>query len=273
MKIQSVFACYFSPTGNSRRLACAAAEELADALGCPWQEQPFTRPEERGRSHTWGSQDFVVFAFPTYAGKLPNKILPDLKRQLAGSRTPAMALVTYGNRSFDHSLAELCAVLEHADFQVLSAGAFVCRHAFTDRLAGDRPNGDDLAQLTQLCRQTAEKLARISSPAAPLKVPGDAAAPYYVPKGRDGQPVDFLKAKPKTRADACIRCGACAAQCPMGAISRQDVAQVPGICIKCQRCVRICPVCAKYFDDPAFLSHVAMLEETYMAPKGSVTFL
>ena len=37
MKIQSVFACYFSPTGNSRRLACAAAEELADALGCPWQ--------------------------------------------------------------------------------------------------------------------------------------------------------------------------------------------------------------------------------------------
>ena len=273
MKIQSVFACYFSPTGNSRRLACAAAEELADALGCPWQEQPFTLPEERGRSHTWGSQDFVVFAFPTYAGKLPNKILPDLKRQLAGSRTPAMALVTYGNRSFDHSLAELCAVLEHADFQVSSAGAFVCRHAFTDRLAGDRPNGDDLAQLTQLCRQTAEKLARISAPAAPLKVPGDAAAPYYVPKGRDGQPVDFLKAKPKTRADACICCGACAAQCPMGAISRQDVAQVPGICIKCQRCVRICPVCAKYFDDPAFLSHVAMLEETYMAPKGSVTFL
>ena len=273
MKIQSVFACYFSPTGNSRRLACAAAEELADALGCPWQEQPFTRPEERGRSHTWGSQDFVVFAVPTYAGKLPNKILPDLKRQLAGSRTPAMALVTYGNRSFDHSLAELCAVLEHADFQVLSAGAFVCRHAFTDRLAGDRPNGDDLAQLTQLCRQTAEKLACISAPAAPLEVPGDAAAPYYVPKGRDGQPVDFLRARPKTRADACIRCGECAAQCPMGAISRRDVAQVPGICIKCQRCVRICPVCAKYFDDPAFLSHVAMLEETYMAPKGSATFL
>ena len=49
----------------------------------------------------------------------------------------------------------------------------------------------------------------------------------------------------------------------MGSISAEDPAQVTGICIKCQACIKKCPVQAKYFDDPAFLSHVAMLEQNY----------
>ncbi|MEW3584266.1 ferredoxin, partial [[Clostridium] symbiosum] len=32
---------------------------------------------------------------------------------------------------------------------------------------------------------------------------------------------------------------------------------------KCQACVKKCPTNAKYFDDPAFLSHIAMLEQNY----------
>ena len=36
-----------------------------------------------------------------------------------------------------------------------------------------------------------------------------------------------------------------------------------GVCIKCHSCVRNCPMGAKYFDDPAFLSHRAMLERDY----------
>ena len=36
-----------------------------------------------------------------------------------------------------------------------------------------------------------------------------------------------------------------------------------GICIKCQACIKICPAGAKYFDNEAFLSHVAMLEQNY----------
>ena len=51
----------------------------------------------------------------------------------------------------------------------------------------------------------------------------------------------------------------------MGAIDPRDVFRVPGTCIKCQCCVRKCTRHAKYFDDPAFLSHVAMLEQTGQA--------
>ena len=58
-----------------------------------------------------------------------------------------------------------------------------------------------------------------------------------------------------------------------GAIDPEDVYSVPGTCIKCQACVRKCTKHAKYFDDPAFLSHVAMLEQTFTEPKKNEVFL
>lgn len=59
----------------------------------------------------------------------------------------------------------------------------------------------------------------------------------------------------------------------MGAIDPACVAEVPGICIKCQCCVRRCTKHAKYFADPAFLSHVAMLEQNFTEPKENEVFL
>ena len=59
----------------------------------------------------------------------------------------------------------------------------------------------------------------------------------------------------------------------MGSISEEDPAEVGGVCIKCQACVKKCPVDAKYFDDPAFLSHVAMLEQNYYERKEAEFFI
>ena len=53
----------------------------------------------------------------------------------------------------------------------------------------------------------------------------------------------------------------------------KHMAEVPGTCIKCQRCVRKCTKHAKYFDDPAFLSHVAMLEQNFTEPKENEVYL
>ena len=108
---------------------------------------------------------------------------------------------------------------------------------------------------------------------APIAGPGDATAPYYTPKGTDGQPAKFLKAKPLTDLSRCTNCGACARVCPMGAIDPKDVCSVPGTCIKCQACVRKCTRHAKYFEDAAFLSHVAMLEQNFTEPKKNEAFL
>lgn len=48
----------------------------------------------------------------------------------------------------------------------------------------------------------------------------------------------------KIDADTCISCGACAAECPVDAISEGDTAYVidADACIECGACAGTCPV-------------------------------
>lgn len=273
MKIERVCALYFSATGNTEKAVCAVAETLAEKLGVPMERMPFTQLTEREKEYTFTETDFAVIGAPTYAGKLPNKILPDFKARLHGNGASAAAVVTFGNRSYDNALAELCAVLEENGFHTVAGGAFVGRHAFTDALAADRPDFADREALNNFGIAIADKVERLTGALAAVTVPGDAAAPYYVPRGTDGQPAKFLKAKPLADPGRCTGCGVCARVCPMGAIDPNDVFSVPGTCIKCHACVRRCTKHARYFDDPAFLSHRAMLEANFTAPKKNETFL
>ena len=273
MELQKVWALSYSATGTTEKVVRTIAEELAAKLSLPMEYVSFTRPAERTYEHTFGERDLVVVGSPTYAGKMPNKILPDFQKKLHGNGALTIPVVTFGNRSYDNSLAELCAVLEANGFHRLAAGAFVCRHAFTDELGYGRPGWSDQFEMKQFAKQVADKIRRMTEIPVPVRVPGDAEAPYYVPKGTDGEPAKFLKAKPKTTLARCNRCGACVRGCPMGAIDPKDPSKVPGTCIKCQACVRKCTKRAKYFDDPAFLSHIAMLEQTYGAPKENEVFL
>ena len=273
MNIKRVWAVYWSATGNTKTVVTAAAEGLANKLDCPLSAIDITLPAAREKGMEFGPQDLVVIGTPTYAGKLPNKILPYVQEQIKGNGALAAAIVTFGNRNFDNSLAELCAVLEGDRFHTVAAGAFVGRHAFTDVLGEGRPDWDDRREMTAFAKAIADKVISLTEIPAAVVVPGDAAAPYYVPKGTDGQPAKFLKAKPQTDVGKCTNCGACARLCPMGAIDPENVASVPGTCIKCQACVRKCTRRAKYFDDPAFLSHVAMLEQNFTEPKKNEVFL
>ena len=263
MNITQVYAVYFSATGNTRKVTTTLANALAVSFDVPLEVRDFTLPAAREESYEFAAGDLVVFGMPTYAGKLPNKLLEFVKSGFHGNGALAVPVVTFGNRSFDNSLAELCACLEGDGFHTIGAGAFACRHAFTDALADGRPDSDDMAELAKLGSAVVGRIVKMTDFPAPVTVDGDADAPYYRPLGLDGEPKVFLKAKPKTNTEKCTRCGVCASLCPMGSINPDDVTEVVGICIKCHSCVRNCPVGAKYFDDPAFLSHRAMLERDY----------
>lgn len=264
LNIEQVSAVYFSPTGKTKQIVCHFAASAAKALQVPLRTISLDLPAEREGRHVFSERELVVVGGPTYAGKLPNKIMPAFRENLIGKGTPAVALVTYGNRSFDNSLAEICAILEGNDFALVGAGAFVAQHAFSKLLASGRPDEVDMAEVAELSAHVIALLQRGDDcPQGSLTVDGDAQAPYYIPKGEDGQPAKFLKAAPKTDMEKCVSCGLCARLCPMGSIDRDQPDRVTGICIKCQRCVHTCPYGAKYFDDPAFLSHVRMLEQHY----------
>ena len=273
MNIHRVVGLYYSAAGSTEKVVRTVCTALAAKLQVPAEFIPFITPDDRAAPHHFAPTDLLVVGTPTYAGKMPNKLLPSFRSQLAGDHTPAVALVTFGNRSYDNALAELCAVLEQNGMCTVAGAACVAQHAMAPQLAAGRPSCQDLELLTQFAQQLGEKLLSARQLPPPLRVPGDPDAAYYVPLGLDGQPASFLRAKPKTDPAACIHCGRCALHCPMGSIDPSHPDIVSGICIKCHACVRRCPAQAKYFDDPALLSHIAMLQSSYAAPKHCETYL
>ncbi len=42
--------------------------------------------------------------------------------------------------------------------------------------------------------------------------------------------------------DECLACGACAGDCPVGAIQEGDIFEITDACIECGACVESCPV-------------------------------
>ena len=264
MQFKTVWAVYYSGCGSTRRLLRGMAEAAGEALMLPVRELDYSRPEAREKSYCFTETDLVFWGSPTYAGRLPNVLLPFLRGNFTGGGAAAVAVVLYGNRSYDDALKELCEVLAGNGFLAAAGAAVTAEHAFAPVLAHGRPNAEDRAAAAEFARKTALTLRGREHP-IPVTVPGrEPIGAYYTPLGLDGEPARFLKAKPKTDPEQCTRCGLCAAVCPMGSIPREEPTECTGICIKCQGCIRECPAGAKYFDDEAFLSHRAMLEQNYI---------
>ena len=201
-------------------------------------------------------------ATPVYAGRVPNKIEPDLRRILRFSGSPAVALTVFGNRSYGTAPEELADILRSGGAHVIAAGAFVSRHVFSDQIARRRPDREDKAELGAFGEKIVDKVTALGDDPSVGELTLGEIGSYYKPLKEDGTPAAFLKAKPVTDVDKCYFCRFCVRSCPMGSID-QDCVTVSGVCIKCHACVRCCPEKAKHFEDEDFLSHVRMLEKNY----------
>ena len=174
MEIKTVYAVYFSATGRTRKVVTTLANAIAQTLELPLETVDFTLPAAREETYAFTDKDLVIFGTPTYAGKVPNKLLPFVQTGFAGNGALAVPVVTFGNRSFDNSLAELCASLENAGFHTIAAGAFACQHAFSDTLAAGRPDREDMTVLAQLGAAVVTNLFRSTATRTrPTTVPSD----------------------------------------------------------------------------------------------------
>ena len=286
MMIKKIWAASFSPTGGTEHIVSLLAEEMGKCLKLPVHKISFTLPDERKKSCTFTEEDLLILGTPVYAGRIPNKILPDVDRSFEGNGTLAVAVSVFGNRNYDDGLMELALLLENHGFCVAAAAAAAARHAFSDDIGAGRPDKQDEEELRVFARRAAEKIKEFSGEekivngnksscgVSALQITGhNPVGPYYTPLRADGQPAKFLKAKPVTDENLCNRCGTCVQVCPMGSISREDPSVVNGICIKCQACIRSCPAQAKHFEDEDFLSHVEMLREHYTRRAANAFFL
>lgn len=266
VQVGSVKLVYFSPTRTTERVLSSIASGLGTE---PSLVIDFTLPEARSRSLDAFQDELVLLGVPVYSGRVPLDAAEYL-RSLTANRTPAVAVVVYGNRAYDDALLELTELARGAGFVPVAAGAFVGEHSFSSTeapLAPGRPDDRDAAQAWEFGARIRAKLAPLSSleQVAPFAVPG--GFPYR-------QRVKLFRIAPTTSVELCTQCGLCAPVCPKGAIDDTDATRTDrGECILCCACVRVCPVHARVVEDAAVRDLVRRLQQTCAERREPETFL
>ena len=245
---------HFSPTGTTVKVARAVAQ----GSGCTVREVDLSKPVTPAAV---GSDEILLVAMPVYGGRVPAVALERLSA-LKGNGQPAVAVAVYGNRAFDDALLELKDALEANGFRVVAAGAFVAEHSITRSIAAGRPDARDLETAGEFGSSVMRKLT--SGDVNSVQVPGD---PGYKEKAGGASPHPAA-------GDACVKCGTCAKNCPLGAISIENPAETDGSkCINCMRCVSICPKHTRSLPEAMLTAVEGMLKQIASEPKQPELFL
>lgn len=234
MDFKKVSLIYFSATDVSKKYAQA----MGKALGKETVEYDITLPADRepAKAPSFGKDDFVIVAMPIYGGRVVASAVVYLNA-LKADGTPCVVVGTYGNRHYDDAVVEMEDIMTDRGFTVVGGAAVIGRHSFSEKIAGHRPNADDLEGAAEFIKLVADKEGK---PLAKGVIPGN--RPY---KDRSA-PNPF---GPST-SDDCINCGLCAKKCPNDVISLdnpKEFAKETTACTMCHRCVTICPKHAKSF--------------------------
>ena len=246
----------FSPTGNTARIARA----IAKGTGADIRDIDLSAPVA---AETVPADAVLLAVVPVFGGYVPAICLEHLA-QLKGQGGTAVAVVVYGNRAYDNALAQLKVALEQNGFRVPAAAAFVAEHSIIRTIAAGRPDENDLKAAEDFGAAAAAKLAKAEAEQTAIQVPGDPTPP----EGKGGIPASVQA------SDKCVKCGACAAVCPVGAIPAEDPSKTDGSkCIKCMRCVSVCPQQARNLPAPALMMIGGMLKMKASAPRQPELFL
>lgn len=236
VEIKRVHALVFSGAGTTTAVArrfCESFAKASNQLGMPVEVEVDDITPAASAVPAIGANELVVVAVPSYGGRVPAPVASRLSK-LGHVGTPAIMLVTYGNRAVDDTFIELADTLESKGMVPVGGAAVVAHHSLMTNVAQGRPDQDDLSVVDELARHASSKLAHAAC--------ARDARLGSVPGGRPYREFGGVPFKPRTDEELCVRCGACVVQCPVCAIDAEDPTKTDAdACISCMRCIDVCP--------------------------------
>lgn len=221
----SVYEITFSPTGGTKKVSDIFTKSFdpeSTYIDLSGQKTDFS-------VYSFGPEDICIVSVPSYGGRVPGIAVSRLRR-MEGNGAKAVLIAVYGNRDYDDTFAELQDVLEGAGFICIAGVAAIAEHSIMRQFAAGRPDEKDEEELAEFAVRIRSAL-ETGIVSAGLKLPGN--RPY---REYGGVPM-----KPQA-GKACVQCGLCAEECPVGAIPADKPSGTDnGKCISCMRCIAVCP--------------------------------
>ena len=246
----------FSPTGGTKKVSAL----LTDALEGEATRVDLTDSKQNFRTVQRTQEDIAVISVPSYGGRVPAVAVERLT-MLRGQGARAVLVCVYGNRAYEDTLVELEDAAKQAGFRVIAAVAAIAEHSIARQFAAGRPDTQDVKQLSDFARQIQRKLSAEDS--TEPTIPGN--RPYKKAGGAGMVP------KPTKE---CTKCGACAAECPVQAIDKENPKKVDEkACISCMRCISVCPHSARKVNPVMLAAASLMLKKVCSERKDCQLFL
>ncbi len=261
LRVDSLTAIYFSPTGTTKKLVQALCKGFEGAVVGEWD---LTRPASRDLlSGRKVSDDLLVIGLPVYEERIPKIILPFLNN-LEGHGQPVVMVAVYGNVSPGMLLPDLAKLLKKKRFFIAAGVEVVAEHSFSSDalpIAKGRPDEIDLQYATDCGKKIRNYLESHDNLREPL-IRGEL---LLMAKVLPDDAARVFTSKPDVDLNKCIRCGICAEWCPGGAIDRLSLKIEDNLCIRCFSCVKRCPAAAR---EIRFKPHLGWLAKPVFRRKG-----
>lgn len=232
---KSIGILYFSPTNTTKKICNAVALGMGEKDP---QKLNITLPDIRSKiaanpNTVTANIDHLIIGAPVYFGKLPVQFIECL-RFICGNGKECSAIVVYGNRDYGKALYCMVEILLKNGFRVISAGAFIGQHSYSDivPVATGRPDKVDIDKACFFGNTSKNISGCLSLEKIPIQSDNFSRSDNYMPL------------KPTFISELCIQCGICADVCPIGILSHETGALLnqkdEDRCIGCMACVFNC---------------------------------
>jgi len=246
----------FSPTHTSQKVANAIVKGTGITVSIQYN---FTLPPVSPLHIDHNT--LAVFAAPVYGGHIPTVAIERIKK-VTGEQSPAIVVVVYGNRDYEHALEELATLVRQQGFKVIAAATFIGEHSYSNQqypISAGRPNKNDLLKAEAFGQKVAEKISNESSTQEidikqikrPKQSPWSTIR-FITEVLRIKRAKKPIQATPSiSDISSCTHCGTCAKNCPTQAISiGEEQTTDSSRCIRCCACVKMCPQHIRVYETP-----------------------